>query len=199
MNFTSRTVLSLVIATLALLGGCAVKSSSGGNDTPLRGNVAVNTAQAKTDTDAAFDLIRQGKLDDAKRLLLGALAADPMYGPAHNDLGLVHFAQGRDYEAAWSFERAAKLMPKQGEPQNNIGLVYERAGRYADAEAAYRTALDLDSHNIEFIANLARVRVRQGLFDESTTKLLNEIASRDHRPEWVDWARSNLNRGVGQP
>ena len=186
--------------TLLLVGGLVgCGASRGTTSTGVRGDVMVNTAQAKAETDAAVALIADGKLAEAETRLQRAIVADPMYGPAHNDMGLIYFAGGRDYEAAWSFERAAKLMPRQGEPHNNIGLVYERADRWPDAEVAYQAAFDLDPQNPEFAGNLARVRVRQNKRDAATGDLLRFIVLRDRRPPWVDWAKGQLHRPVTQP
>ena len=174
------------------LGGC------GSTDAPppfaARGDVAANTRLARADTDRAFDQIAHHDLDAARPLLDQAIAADALYGPAHNDLGLVHFGQGRLYDAAWEFDRAAKLMPGRGEPRNNLGLVYEAADRWPEAEAAYQTAVDLDPADPEFAGNLARVRIRRGERDEPTHKLLELVVLRDARPAWVAWARSQLHR-----
>lgn len=187
-----------MIALALLAGGCASKpKATDAGPAPFYGDVAANAAQAKADNDKAVDLINAGKLGEAKVLLERAIVANAMYGPAHNNLGLVRFSQGQDYEAAWSFERAAKLMPRQGEPLNNIGLVYERAERSADAEQAFRSALELDPQNTEFAGNLARVRVRRGVWDEETKKLLQLIIDKDRRPSWVSWARMNLHHAPG--
>lgn len=159
----------------------------------------VNSEAAKANTDAAVVLIGEGKMGQAQSLLERAIAADPMYGPAHNDLGLIHFANNRDYEAAWSFERAAKLMPRRGEPHNNLGLIYERADRLPDAETAYRSALDLDPQNPEFAGNLARVRIRQNKRDATTNELLRLVVLKDPRPQWVDWAKTQLHRPATEP
>ena len=191
-----RTPTLILVLAAAGLAGCAVapQAREDAAAAPLRGNAAANTQQARDDNAKAVDLLAAGKLDEAKTLLDRALVADAMYGPTHNNLGLVYFARGRDYDAAWSFERAAKLMPKQGEPQNNLGLVYERAERLEDAETAYRGAYDLDPQNVEFAGNLARVRVRRGQRDELTTSLLRLVILKDRRPAWVSWARENLHR-----
>src|SRR6476619_303990 len=86
-----------ILATLALTGaGCA----SHPNVNPPRQNTEV----ARVQNDAAYKLIREGKYDAAEDILKNALAADVMYGPARNNLGLVYFHQQKLYPAAWEFE-----------------------------------------------------------------------------------------------
>ena len=193
----ARPLTWALLGCVGLLVGCA--SSPNVGQAAVRGDVAVNTAQAKADTEQAVALIAGGKWVEAEAVLKRAIVADPMYGPAHNDLGLIHFAAGRDYEAAWCFERAAKLMPRRGEPHNNIGLVYERADRWPDAEVAYRMALDFEPQNAEFAGNLARVRIRQNKRDGTTSELLRLVVSNDSRPEWIDWAKAQLHRPATEP
>ncbi len=185
----------LGVLLLAILPGCRGDSTVPVSPpVHVSGNVAANTQQARDDTDRAFELIHAGKFDAAGPLLERAIVADTMYGPAHNDLGLVYFHQDRAYEAAREFDKASKLMPRRGEPLNNLGLVYEQADKWADAETAYASALELDPVNTEFAGNLARMRIRRGERDEATRKLLELLVLKDSRPAWVDWARSNLHR-----
>ncbi len=153
-----------------------------------------NTELAIKQNDEAFKLIEKGKYDDAQKMLRVAIDADVMFGPAHNNLGLVYYHQNKLYEAAWEFQHAGKLMPHQPEPKNNLGLVFEKAGKMADASDAYSKARQLEPDNPEYLANLARAKVRGGADDDETRKLLEEVVLKDSREEWTDWARMNLIR-----
>jgi Tfp pilus assembly protein PilF len=159
---------------------------------PAAGDVMTNTSEARSETDRAFILIGQNHFDDAAAILKNALIADPMYGPAHNDLGLIYYHQDQLYNAAWEFQNASKLMPHQAEPLNNLGLVLEKAQKLRDAEQTYEKAVAIDPENVEYSGNLARARIRLGMRDETTRKLLELIILKDTRPDWVQWARSNL-------
>src|SRR5688572_25552238 len=63
-----------------------------------------DTEFARKQNGKAVELIREGKLDEAEKVLREALAADVLFGPAHNNLGKVYFKQGKLYLAAWEFE-----------------------------------------------------------------------------------------------
>src|SRR5436309_6318887 len=80
---------------------------------------AQDTDLARHENALAYELLQQGNYDKAQEHLVLALAADPLFGPAHNNRGLVYYHTGRLYLAAWEFENAIKLMPYQSEPRNN--------------------------------------------------------------------------------
>ena len=185
-----RTFFAIVLI-LATCAGCAARASRGGRAPKLRGQ---DTERAREVNVKAFELIENRDYAQAEQVLKKAIAADVMYGPARNNLGLVYYHTDRLYLAAWEFENAIRLMPHQPEPRNNLGLVLERAGKLAGAAEAYQRARELEPDNPEFIANLARARLRKGDRDEETRKLLEELVMKDPRPQWTDWARLNLLR-----
>jgi len=157
-----------------------------------------DTEVARKENDHALHLLDDGKLEEAESHLKKAVEADVMYGPAHNNLGLVYYHQGKLYPAAWEFQNAIKLMPYQPEPRNNLGLVFEKAGKITNAAEAYEKARQLEPDNPEYLGNLARAKVRRGDRDPETKKLLEELVLKDSRPQWSQWARVNLLR-MGDP
>ena len=183
-----------ILVLLAALAGCA------GNRTVFRGQQAVaDTSLARQENDRAFELIRQQKFPEAEQALRRSIAADVMFGPARNNLGLVYYKQGKLYDAAHEFQYAIKLMPHHPDPRNNLGLVFEAAGDFieaklSDAVEAYEQARRIEPDNPEYLGNLARTRIKRGDSDETTQKLLEELAFKDSRPDWRDWARMNLLR-----
>jgi Flp pilus assembly protein TadD len=187
MNRTVRIILVLLAAALA---GCQSK--------PRAVERSFDTEIAKRENDHALRLLDEGKLEEAEAHLKKALEADVMYGPAHNNMGLVHYHQGKLYPAAWEFQSAIKLMPYQPEPRNNLGLVFEKAGKITNAAEAYEKARQLEPDNPEYLGNLARAKVRRGDRDLETKKLLEELVLKDSRPQWSQWARVNLLR-MGDP
>jgi len=180
------TAIAILVAALVI--GCS--SSKQKAHTPTPG--VPDTALAREENEHAYELIQQGSYAEAQEALNRALAADPMYGPAHNNRGLVYFYTDRLYLAAWEFENAIKLMPYQSEPRNNLGLVFERAGKLSDATDSYAKARQMEPDNPQYIGNLARARIRRGDRDQETRDLLEELTLKDDRPEWVEWARMKL-------
>ena len=195
-------LIAAIIVTTLLLCGC--QSHAGGTaardyqtvgQDPHRDNDA-----ARHDNDAALTLITKGDYSAAEPLLRRALAEDVMYGPAHNNLGLVYFHQSKLYLAAWEFQYAAKLMPNQPEARNNLGLVFEASGKLDQAVDSYEMAMKAAPDNAQFIGNLARARIRRGDKDPEVRPLLQKIVSIDTRPDWNQWAREKLSiRGTSTP
>ena len=124
--------------TLALV---ACKSAgSGPYERPSEGGR--NTCRAQELNAEAAGLIAS-EPDEAERLLRAALTADIFFGPAHNNLGVLHLEAGRLYEAAEEFEWARKLMPGHPDPRMNLALTLEQAGKTDEAIRTYKTALEV--------------------------------------------------------
>ena len=186
-----------LILAMGMMGACAAgchPQPPYPSGAPIRGDVTRNTAAARADTARALKLIEDKKFAEAEPVLRRAIEADPTYGPAHNNLGLVYYQLGRLYDAAWEFQNAIKLLPDQPQPHNNLGLVLESALKFNEAELADTEAHHLSPQNPEYAGNLARVRIRLGERDEETRRLLEIVITADPRPDWVEWARSNLTR-----
>src|SRR3954464_5382449 len=66
---------------------------------------------ARAENDKAFELIQQGKYAEAEPHVVRSLAADVMFGPAHNNRGLIYYYTGRLYLAAWVFENEPRFVP----------------------------------------------------------------------------------------
>lgn len=188
MNAVKPLILLMFLFTLAAVG-CASSHRSAGTMTRPAGQ---DTALARQENAEAFELIQQGKYEQAQQHLIKSLLADPLFGPAHNNRGLIYYYTDRLYLAAWEFDNAIKLMPYQSEPHNNLGMVFERVGKLSDASGAYAKAREMEPENPEYIGNLARARIRRGDHDSETRKLLEEVSLKDARPEWQEWARLKL-------
>jgi Flp pilus assembly protein TadD len=151
-----------------------------------------DTDTAHKQNDAAVTLINKGDYAGAEKLLREALADDVMYGPAHNNLGLIYFHQSKLYLAAWEFQYASKLMPTQPEARNNLGLVFEASGKLDQAIDAYDQAIKIAPDNAQFIGNCARARMRRGDKFADVRPLLEKLVTLDTRPDWTAWAKEHL-------
>ncbi len=145
-----------------------------------------DTAKAEALTRRAADFVDSDP-SEAERLLRDALTADLLYGPAHNNLGVIYLNEGRLYEAAGEFEWARKLMPGHPDPRLNLGLALERGGRIDEAMDAYRAALALAPEHLPTVQALARCQLRYGRIDADTAALLAMIELRGDAT-WRAWA-----------
>lgn len=191
----------LATATLSIALACAAGLAC--QSAPTRKSAAeeaiAKTNVARERTARAADLIDRHKYAEAEALLLQAIDADPTYGPAHNDLGLIYEWLDRPADAANEYRTAARLMPRRPEPRNNLGLVLEQGGRFTDALRYYEQAIDLEPENAVYVGNAARCRIRAGLEDQVTWDLLQRLLRLDNRPDWLAWARLTLLRWHNPP
>ena len=112
------------IALIVGLGSC--RSPASGPYSPPTGGPR-QTAEAEVLTKQAAEIIETDP-ERAEQLLREALTHDLFFGPAHNNLGVLHLKRGKLYEAAGEFEWARKLMPGHPDPRVNLALTLERAG-----------------------------------------------------------------------
>lgn len=120
-------------------------------------------------------LILQEK-DKAEEIFRQAIALNPNYPHALNNLGILAADDGRTAEAEGLFLRAKEILGRtQMSPYVNLGNVYEMTGRTADALRMYETAVAIKP---EFGANwyaLARLRVQSGDSSGASTALSRAI------------------------
>ena len=147
---------------------------------------------ARRENETALGLMEKGDYGGAELALRRALSQDIMFGPAHNNLGMVYYRQQKLYLAAWEFQYAVKLMPNQPAARNNLGLVFENGGKLDQAVDSYEQAMKIEPDNPQFVGNCARARLRRGDPDGEVRPLLDRLVTLDVRPDWLAWARERL-------
>lgn len=192
-----KVYFGMLIALVAGQMGCATKPAAVAERVEyqtLDKSPRQETDVARTASAKAIALMADGKEAEAEAMFKQALTADVMYGPAHNELGLLYYHQKKMYPAAWEFQYAAKLMPNRPEPRNNLGMVLEAAGKLDDAVESYNKAIAMAPDSAQIIGNLVRARIRRGDTGMDVNTLLAKLVERDTRPEWLNWARERLSR-----
>jgi tetratricopeptide (TPR) repeat protein len=130
--------------------------------------------------------------EKAQAMLREALGHDLFFGPAHNNLGVLHLKRGKLYDAAGEFEWARKLMPGHPDPRVNLALTLERAGRSGESIATYSAALEVYPDYLPAIQGLASLTLRSGSDDERMQGWLEAIAMRCKDAMWREWAARYL-------
>ena len=175
----------LVVCLLIAAAGCASTKDAG----PY-----ASAAVERRDTSAAEALNReaaellQSEPAAAESLLREALTRDLFFGPAHNNLGVLHLGRGELYEATSEFEWARKLLPGNPDPRINLAITLERAGRASDAMDAYKAALEVQPGSVVAMQGAAVLAVRAGKPDPALNGWLREIAMNGENAVWRDWA-----------
>jgi predicted O-linked N-acetylglucosamine transferase (SPINDLY family) len=81
--------------------------------------------------------------DEAARCYETAIALDPRYAEAHNNLGLLRARQDRLTDAEALYRKAIDLEPGYAEPHTNLGNLLKDRGELDAAIASYRRAIEL--------------------------------------------------------
>ncbi|MEL6104630.1 MAG: tetratricopeptide repeat protein [Planctomycetota bacterium] len=184
-----RAAVCFLVFACWMMAGC---SSQRKNQSIIRVNAKQNTHRANRLTYAGIRELNLGHIDVAAKKFREAIKADFTYGPAHNNLGLMHYEQGNLYQAVTAFEAAREYLPSDPAVVYNLGLALESAGRTDEALDLYYTANQMDRANPHFLGNLTRLRVRLGEHDEQLRQQLKDLVLIETRPEWRRWADHQL-------
>lgn len=109
-----------------------------------------------------MSLVSMESVDEGQALLADAVAADPYYGRAVHDMGLVALRAGRNAEAAAALAKAAKLLPFDASVREHLGVAAGAMGRPREAEAALRRAADLEWRAPSAAVVLAEALIAEG-------------------------------------
>lgn len=119
----------------------------------------------------AAALIIDKQFAGAQPLLEQALALDPAYADAHNNVGQLYYRQGDWSLALAAYQQAVALDDQNAIYEFNLGTVYERLGEYTQAVTAYQRALELNPAYIEAYNNLGFTYLQQGALDQALATL----------------------------
>ncbi|TWU58427.1 photosystem I assembly protein Ycf3 [Rubripirellula tenax] len=178
-----------VLITCTMVG-CA--SWKNGNETIIQVQSAQNPVRARKQTAAGVKALGHDNIDEAAEKFMSAIQADETYGPAHNNLGLLHFEQGNLYQAVLAFEQAMEFMPNDPIVYYNLALTLESAGKVSEALDLYVQAVQMAPANPVFLGNLVRLRIRLGESGFDLNEQLKDLVLIETRPEWRRWADRQL-------
>lgn len=99
------------------------------------------------DLERARKLYKSGKSSDAARALEKALALDPDFADAQENLGALYLKLGRPGEAEPHTRRAIELNPSSSLAHSDLSAIQLLAGDPAGAERSARQALQLSGGN----------------------------------------------------
>ena len=186
----------VVCVSLALCLGatssCVSTADGGSGPYSTQEGARRETAKAERLTKEAAELLDEDP-KRAEELLREALTADIFFGPAHNNLGVIHLNRGDLYEAANEFEWSRKLMPGHPDPRFNLAMTLEQAGQVDEALASYSAALEVYDGFLPAIQGLALLTVKSGRDDERLEGWLKAIALRSESGQWRTWAKRNFH------
>lgn len=97
--------------------------------------------------ERARKLFEAGKSGDAQRELEKALALDPEYAEAHENLGALYLKLNRPAEAETHIRRAIELNPSSSVAHSDLAAIQLLSGDLGAAERSARRALELSRGN----------------------------------------------------
>lgn len=134
--------MTLLLATVLALGGCATMGASSSDDGMHRADTPStreNAARLHTELGRAY--MARGELKAALAKLQTALSFDPDYAPAHTVLGALYSRLGEVANAEAHYRRAVELKPKDGDTNNNFGQFLCQEGKVDEAMPYFKKAL----------------------------------------------------------
>jgi tetratricopeptide (TPR) repeat protein len=130
-----------------------------------------------------------------------AIAIDPGFMKAHDNLGLAYDALGRSAEAIASYEAALRLNRASNSPSPwpalNLGLLLARQDRRDEAETLFRESLRADPAFPQGHYQLGVLLEKGARYDEAT-KELEEAARRDPAYPEPLYALARIHRRRGE-
>ena len=146
--------LSLVIALVATVGGCATLQTSG----PLRIEGLARVTHSLSRASMLYEVGRahaaQGRHLFATEAFENSLALDADFVEARNALGISHAVRGDLLTAIRELEKAVAAAPDRADILNNLGYAYSLVGRPQDALRQLERAVATDISQPRFAANL---------------------------------------------
>ncbi len=105
---------------------------------------------------------KQGRVDEAIKTALQAIAVQPDYGVAHYNLGNLYVRQGNFDLAKQHFEAALRLLPNYAEAHSNYGQLLAERGDIAAGMEHFKKAVVLNPTLSRAQLNLGVTLVKQG-------------------------------------
>jgi tetratricopeptide (TPR) repeat protein len=130
----------------------------------------------------AWKHFQAGQFDEAERLFLQVLQADPNQVDALHLLGLIAGQRGRNDVAVEYLARAVRLAPDFAEVHNNLGNALTRQGKLAEAVASYQQAVHLKPDYAEAYGNMGTALMEQGKTEEALASFQRGLALKANDP-----------------
>jgi predicted TPR repeat methyltransferase len=156
-------------------------------------------SKSKNPTDLASLAERHrigGRLGEAEQKYREAIALDPGYFAAHNNLGSLLQATGRVAEATAQFVQAFRINPKDATVVFNLGVALAAQHLFKEAVVLYREAIALNPSLADAHSGLAYNLTQLAQYDEAEHHYLEALKINPlHWQARVDLGLALLDRG----
>ena len=110
----------------------------------------------------AYVYYQDGKVDEAKKLILELAETDKFKDFALNNLGIIYMKEGRVEDAMNAYQEALKHNPLNSGSYLNMGQIYKLNGDLENAKKYFLFAVYTDNDNIDAMMNLASIYLDEG-------------------------------------
>ena len=124
-----------------------------------------------------------------------ALALDPGYADAHNNLGNILKLENRLEEAERHYRLALESVPEAVDPMINLGVLARSRGAFEEAETWYRRVIEIAPEHPLVYVNLSGLYDRQGRMAEALDALqtsIDKAVGDDPSQEPLHYRRANI-------
>lgn len=149
--------------TLPRGGGGSIEGSSAGEYAPalnLKGVLA----------------FKKGEKDKAQDYFMKAIDADPGYGEAHTNLGVLYWGMDKKEEALQYLKKGFILSPTVPDASSLYYSVVSSLGTFSDAEADFQEASNLYPNNKNITFLYIDLLIQKGNFDSAMIKIEDALA-----------------------
>lgn len=102
---------------------------------------------------------------------------------AHEKLGNIYRAAGKDAEAFESYREAAHLKSTNSDVYLNLGILYEKKNQLDEAVVAYKRAISANPNNAEAHLRLGDIRFSRGVFPEAVEQYSEFLRLKPDSPD----------------
>ena len=131
--------------------------------------------ELKPNYEAAYNLgsyfLKRNQLQKAQEWFDQAIALNPSYAPAWNNLGTIATKRNQQEKALELYQKAVQLNAEYLEAKFNSGLTAMRLNQLELAEAMFYNYLDLQPNYVPALFNSARVSIMLNKYDQAQLQL----------------------------
>lgn len=150
----------------------------------------------KKTTEQAYQLLRQGKTEQALTLLIDVTSKHPEFLPGRIGLALAHQRNRRYVEAEEELLTCLQSRPEHADILFALANLYLEQKRHLEAEEIFRKLIDLHPRHAQARHNYANLLQTTGHFHEAVTQYLSALESHPEYPEtWRDLGQLMLSIG----
>jgi tetratricopeptide (TPR) repeat protein len=132
-------------------------------------------------------MVQQKNYEPAQKFLERAIAIDPNYPAALNELGY-GYAGTHDFDRAFaSLDRYVQLLPGEPNTEDSYGEISRKAGRFEQAIEHYNKALGYDSTFVWSQGGLADTYMLMGKEERARAEYAKAIAAATSVGDRLDW------------